>query len=133
MAANDVVMQRAQRSGVGLLQPALGLDALRAVMTGIMQPFAGSALVAVAPFEWGVLLKVRDQLAHFALLASHVGEMGVCDTSDHASEPGYWDAIRKSAFLPRCSKDVCSTAGNCEQGPTFLRRVCLRTTSTHPG
>jgi hypothetical protein len=76
MAASDAVMRRAARSGVGLLQPALGLDALRAVMTGMMQPFAGSALVAVVPFDWDVLLKVREQLTDVSMLPGHVGRDG---------------------------------------------------------
>ena len=57
MAANDVVMRRAERSGIGVLQPSLGLDAL-AAMAGIMQPFTASSLVAAVPFNWAVFLKV---------------------------------------------------------------------------
>lgn len=59
MAANDKVMQRARRSGVGVLQPYLGLDGLRTVMATGLQPHVTSSLVAVVPFDWTVLLKVR--------------------------------------------------------------------------
>ena len=62
MAANDVVLRRAERSGVGILQPSLGLDALDAAMTHLMQPFTTCKLVAAVPFNWAVFIKVGGLL-----------------------------------------------------------------------
>ncbi|GAB4814934.1 hypothetical protein N2152v2_001980 [Parachlorella kessleri] len=57
MAANDVVMRRAERSGVGILQPSFGLDALHAALTYLTQPFSTCNVVAAVPFNWAVFLK----------------------------------------------------------------------------
>nr|BAU61515.1 actin related protein2 [Parachlorella kessleri] len=57
MAANDVVLRRAARIGVGILQPSLGLDALHAAMTYLTQPFTTCNVVAAVPFNWAVFLK----------------------------------------------------------------------------
>ncbi len=58
MAANDVVMRRAERGGVGILQPSHGLDALHAAMTYLTQPFTTCNVVAAVPFKWAVFFKV---------------------------------------------------------------------------
>ncbi|GAB4814935.1 hypothetical protein N2152v2_001981 [Parachlorella kessleri] len=57
MAANDVVMRRAERGGVGILQPSLGLDALHAAMTYLTQPFTTCNVVAAVPFNWAIFFR----------------------------------------------------------------------------
>jgi hypothetical protein len=55
MADDKVVMQRAARTGLGLLQPQQALDVLGAVMLGR----GAAALVAAVPVTWATLLKVN--------------------------------------------------------------------------
>ena len=59
MAANDLVGRRALSSGIGIVQPNAGLDALAATIAGRMRPHASTSVMAVVPFDWGVLLKVQ--------------------------------------------------------------------------
>ena len=59
MAANDLVTRRALRSGVGIVQPSAGLDALASVMAGSTRPHLRTSVLTVVPFDWGLLLKVR--------------------------------------------------------------------------
>lgn len=52
MANDPVVIQRAKRTGLGLLQPEQGLDGLHAMVLGVLRP-----VVAAVPVTWNVLLK----------------------------------------------------------------------------
>ena len=59
MAANDLVTKRFSRSGLGILQPSAGLSALGSILANSMRPHTRTSIIAVVPFDWGVLLKVR--------------------------------------------------------------------------
>ncbi len=58
MAASEVVMKRVKRTGVGIIQPDLGLDALASILATGLQPHALTDKIAVVPFDWEVMLKV---------------------------------------------------------------------------
>lgn len=59
MAANSTVMQRVQRSGLGVLQPSIGLDALDTLLSRVSHPYFNIESLAVVPFHWGRMLKVH--------------------------------------------------------------------------
>ena len=58
MAANDLVMQRVRRTGVGVLQPGQGLDALCGMTASLATGGALTTTLAAVPFDWPVLHKV---------------------------------------------------------------------------
>ena len=70
MAANELVLRRNERSGIGVLQPLVGLDALQAAVSGLRQPLAPPEIVIAAPFNWTVFLKVLKHALSMVSLAS---------------------------------------------------------------
>jgi short-subunit dehydrogenase len=57
MAADEAIVQRAKRTGLGLLQPSSGFDALAIIMRTVGSLFNG--MMAAVPVDWHTLLKVR--------------------------------------------------------------------------
>lgn len=58
MAARSAVEQRAKRTGLGMLSPGSGLDALRSILDGsVACPLNTYALTAVVPVAWQILLR----------------------------------------------------------------------------
>ena len=62
MAADEAIMARVKRTGLGLLTPATGLSALAAVLTHITSPATHHSLLAAVPVVWPTLLKPRPGL-----------------------------------------------------------------------
>jgi hypothetical protein len=61
MAASGPAAQRVARSGLGFLQPALGLAALSVALTGAAptRALAGSELLVAAPIAWPLVLRAE--------------------------------------------------------------------------
>lgn len=57
MADDPAIMQRAKRTGLGLIKPEQGLDGLRSILVQGLQGHRHESLMAAVPVEWGVLLK----------------------------------------------------------------------------
>ena len=57
MADDPAIMQRAKRTGLGLIKPEQGLDGLRTILVQGQNGRRHEALMAAVPVEWGILLK----------------------------------------------------------------------------
>lgn len=58
MAARAVVEQRAKRTGLGMLDPDVGLDALRSILDGsVAYPLNTYALISIVSVSWHILLR----------------------------------------------------------------------------
>ena len=68
MAANAATLARVRRSGMGALAPAVGMQALAAVLQSAAGPGAHAApsTFAAAPVYWGVLLRSKLTTPFFA-------------------------------------------------------------------
>ena len=57
MAADEAIVQRAKRTGMGLIEPLSGLACLHTIMSAVAEPFAAATLVSAVPADWSVLLR----------------------------------------------------------------------------
>lgn len=58
MATDPIVVQRAKRTGLGLLPPADGLDGLTAIVRSALRPEGLVPVLSAVPADWSTLLKV---------------------------------------------------------------------------
>jgi len=119
MAAIGPAAQRVARSGLGFLQPALGLAALSVVLTGASPTIAlaGSELLVAAPIAWPLVLRAERGVPPF------FGEVGADVAPAAAVRPGERAGPGALGARPRARTHGRACEGSASRDDGGMRRA----------